>query len=478
MGLNIHLGGVAADMGAALGAGISKGVDEGLKQRREDQLLAQKEAKESAAAQEMIGAIKANYATELERQSELMPDVNPGQATMVQTGIPAAFGGVVPMYLNPTPSKGQEQIDGLGEAYAKGIQSFSNPQAAAMYTEAAVASLDEAHSGFIKESLQSSISHAVRNKAVDESEAAPFIEGIALGEDPREVYKQWQEFANEQVQSRRDSARVERMAVGMDEATLSFRNQAAGDPESSPWLNAQAKEMEDLAVWVRETARYGHSDLDAQKVWGAYQEIKHRLNPEQKHRQDKEMEAFRQEGRRDLAAQTDKARARREQRTALQKSLEAALEARDSNLALELTKELISLDEDPGQDQEDPLAVTMWKDVQGQSEDEESNGTDDGSAANVPERITQATVRDGVSRMVQKISAESYPTPTDAMADAQALLQLAYQQWGVTETKELPAKVQSHFKALEQAALEKWPDLANAPTPATQKPNAALPVID
>ena len=48
MGLNIHLGGVAADMGGALGAGISKGVDEGLEENRRKQQEKERQDYENA----------------------------------------------------------------------------------------------------------------------------------------------------------------------------------------------------------------------------------------------------------------------------------------------------------------------------------------------------------------------------------------------------------------------------------------------
>lgn len=48
MGLNIHLGGVAADMGAALGAGISKGVDEELEENRRKQQEKERQDYENA----------------------------------------------------------------------------------------------------------------------------------------------------------------------------------------------------------------------------------------------------------------------------------------------------------------------------------------------------------------------------------------------------------------------------------------------
>ena len=48
MGLNIHLGGVAADMGGALGAGVSRGVDEALEENRRKQQEKERQDYENA----------------------------------------------------------------------------------------------------------------------------------------------------------------------------------------------------------------------------------------------------------------------------------------------------------------------------------------------------------------------------------------------------------------------------------------------
>lgn len=271
MGLNIHLGGVGADAGMAAGAGFAAGVPQGLE-----------DGKAQAAADEMIQATKAIYAAELDRVDNLVPDLDAGKPPMTQASSPLGLGSVeMPKFLNPTKNKSQEQLDGLAAKYAEGIQGFTNAEAAKLYTQGSVASLDEAHSGMIRENLTASMSAAADSGAMTTEQLAPFLEGLAMGEDPREVYKEYRAFVSAQIESRRDAARVARHVGRMRTATDGFVAQAAADPENAAWYEQQAMEMDDLAVEAEESARYGNESLDSEALWNKYNEIKHRRTPAQ-----------------------------------------------------------------------------------------------------------------------------------------------------------------------------------------------------
>ncbi len=278
MAIQIALGGAATEAGQAFGSEFLGGFKAGEKQQKQD-----------AAAQELIQATQASYGAELERADQAIPDIDPGTATMVQTGLPGPL-GTIPVYMAPRPNEDQVELDGLSERYAQGIKSFTNPEAARVYTQAAAQSLDTLHSGITSRGLTNSMNAAVSSGAVTDQEAAVFLEDLAAGTDPREVRQAWQAFANDKIDTAKHVARAERMVLGINESENSFLTRAADrdNAEEAAWLNEQAGKLSDLAVEASESARFGIDDFDAEAVWEQYQEIKYALNPQQKQRADLE----------------------------------------------------------------------------------------------------------------------------------------------------------------------------------------------
>ena len=281
MALQVAITSAGSEAGQAFGGQFLGGFKGGL--AKQEQKL-----ERDAAAQEMIQATQAMYGAELERVQASIPEEDPsinisGEGEQLSMNLPTTLGSSIPLYLNPGSTEDQDELDGLSGAYARGIKSFKTPEAAEVYTAAAAKSLDMFHSKLAGKKLTGTLNASLASGAATEAEIAPFLQGIEAGEDPAQVYQEWQDFAKSKVETSKREARADRMIQRMvtSQENFTVASAASEDPEDSAWLQEQAERMEDLVVEISSSLAFGVDDFDADGAFKAYQDIKYALNPRQ-----------------------------------------------------------------------------------------------------------------------------------------------------------------------------------------------------